>query len=490
MNAACRLSEHLLYLTQSGRSALGRTSVQFGRLNGLLNLIEGPDWHVDLPPQAVANQSCRERQNTLAALITLIQETQDLLKSAAELEPATEPRQGLVQAANALGVAHGRLQQKASELNSLVAQTTTLPSGHIFVTSAIAESLQSTNNLLQDLATELAQQADHVGQPGWAGVVTALQHAFDSNTVADSAESQLNKEDSGAILEKLAAEVEAMVQAELLWAQNTLTDKPSTTVVTPGDATIEESNEEAQQLPAAMESTSKTLGVAYLTNIADHATTALSFLAGLADSGDSSKIESGAAMLTAVVPMLRLLRAAVWQAAARCLALHRSMAKLTYITSALFAGIMEQGFCMPEGGEEGEAEEGDAKLTQGTGLGEGDTTDAKDISDELEDEDQLLGAQQKGQEEKEEPAEAQPQGADGPKGVEMDEDFDGALEDLQADENEEQEDGPEDEGEEDRLDQQMGDVGDAGEDVDERLWNGEDEEEQDAQNKVRKPPRV
>lgn len=33
------------------------------------------------------------------------------------------------------------------------------------------------------------------------------------------------------------------------------------------------------------------------------------------------------------------------------------------------------------------------------------------------------------------------------------------------------------EGDEDRIDQQMGDVGDRGEDVDERLWNQEDEED-------------
>lgn len=44
----------------------------------------------------------------------------------------------------------------------------------------------------------------------------------------------------------------------------------------------------------------------------------------------------------------------------------------------------------------------DGKISEGTGLGDGDTRGAKDVSDELEDQDQLLGAQQKGEEEKQE----------------------------------------------------------------------------------------
>ena len=88
---------------------------------------------------------------------------------------------------------------------------------------------------------------------------------------------------------------------------------------------------------------------------------------------------------------------------------------------------------------DGEGEAGEGKLTEGTGLGEGDTRGAKDITEQLEDQDQLLGAQQKGQEEKQEDAAApEPQGPEEqPKGVEMDEDFQGALEDVQPNDAEE-----------------------------------------------------
>ena len=67
------------------------------------------------------------------------------------------------------------------------------------------------------------------------------------------------------------------------------------------------------------------------------------------------------------------------------------------------------------------------------------------------------------------------------KGVEMQEDFDGALEDMPEGEEEGEQgsdaDDQEDAEGEDRLDQTMGDVGDEGEVVDERLWGKDDKPE-------------
>jgi midasin len=86
---------------------------------------------------------------------------------------------------------------------------------------------------------------------------------------------------------------------------------------------------------------------------------------------------------------------------------------------------------------DGEPQEGEGKLTEGTGLGDGDTRGAKDITEQLEDQDQMLGAQQKGEQpEREEEAQAPERPEDQTKGAEMDEDFEGALEDVQPDANE------------------------------------------------------
>ena len=62
----------------------------------------------------------------------------------------------------------------------------------------------------------------------------------------------------------------------------------------------------------------------------------------------------------------------------------------------------------------------------------------------------------------------------------MEADFEGALEDVPpADESENDEEPAE--GDEDRLQQEMGDVGDAGETVDEQLWGDDDKPEEGQQ---------
>ena len=65
---------------------------------------------------------------------------------------------------------------------------------------------------------------------------------------------------------------------------------------------------------------------------------------------------------------------------------------------------------------------------------------------------------------------------EGEKGIEMEADFDRQYEDIP--ENEQDSADEELEGDEDSVQQEMGDVGDAGETVDERLWNNEDKPEE------------
>lgn len=92
---------------------------------------------------------------------------------------------------------------------------------------------------------------------------------------------------------------------------------------------------------------------------------------------------------------------------------------------------------------------GTFKESDGTGLGEGDTSNAKDVSAQIENEDQIMGAQQRDQQ-GEQGAEADAErGAgreEGQEGVEMGQDFDGEIGDISGDE-----EGPEDEENEVRL---------------------------------------
>ncbi len=62
------------------------------------------------------------------------------------------------------------------------------------------------------------------------------------------------------------------------------------------------------------------------------------------------------------------------------------------------------------------------------------------------------------------------------KGVEMEGDFEGDIHDVPSDaENSEEEENEDEDGE--KLDQEMGDVGEQGEVVDERMWGDEDKPE-------------
>lgn len=68
---------------------------------------------------------------------------------------------------------------------------------------------------------------------------------------------------------------------------------------------------------------------------------------------------------------------------------HRSTLKLLHIHLSLFNSLLVKGFCRrPDETEEGEQQQTQDGV-EGTGMGEGEG--AKDVSDEIEDEEQLLG---------------------------------------------------------------------------------------------------
>ncbi|KAJ9508815.1 hypothetical protein QJQ45_028121 [Haematococcus lacustris] len=192
--------------------------------------------------------------------------------------------------------------------------------------------------------------------------------------------------------------------------------------------------------------------------------------------------------LAGLAPLMALVAFVLQQRAGQWLQLHRATTKLAYITITIFGNLLLDGYCAPQGEEGAGAEGGDGpgefKEVAGTGMGEGDTRGAKDVSDKITDEDQLLGAQQR--DAPKEPDQPQPQGDEekeqdkpGPEprlqGVEMEADFEGSLHDMDVDRgaNDEQSD---QEGDEQHMEQQMGEVGPNEERVDERLWDKDEEE--------------
>ncbi|ORY99187.1 hypothetical protein BCR43DRAFT_435817, partial [Syncephalastrum racemosum] len=144
---------------------------------------------------------------------------------------------------------------------------------------------------------------------------------------------------------------------------------------------------------------------------------------------------------------------------------HKSLAKLGYAFTNSFTLILSKGFCMPANADEEEGEGESEGTATGTGIGEGEGQ--KDVSNEIEDEEQVLGTQnEERQEQKDDTKEEK-------EGLEMENDFEGNLEDVEDDGQDEQSDKEDDDEEEEELDDEIGDVNDL-DGVDDKMWGDEE----------------
>jgi len=72
------------------------------------------------------------------------------------------------------------------------------------------------------------------------------------------------------------------------------------------------------------------------------------------------------------------------------IAFHKSVEKLAYVLMGIFSNLFKTGYCKKQ---EGEPQEGEDEMVSGTGMGEGKGGE-KDISDDIKDEEDLLGAKE------------------------------------------------------------------------------------------------
>ncbi|KAI8927583.1 hypothetical protein BC831DRAFT_533163 [Entophlyctis helioformis] len=216
-----------------------------------------------------------------------------------------------------------------------------------------------------------------------------------------------------------------------------------------------------------------------LASIRDLLATVESFLSSAAASGDASS--TIAALLAHLTPLFNQYFALARFRLVEHFSYSKSMSKLTYVLANLFASLFKEGFCLPNtddnGGEEGD--KGDQRMeddVNGMGIGEGEGK--KDVSDEIENEEQVEGLQeQAGKKQPPPPPDPNKHLEEEDHGIEMSNDFDGVLEEVDGDD--EEEDDKEDDDEDKRdEDEQMGDVDkDLADVVDEKLWDEDDEEQ-------------
>ena len=163
------------------------------------------------------------------------------------------------------------------------------------------------------------------------------------------------------------------------------------------------------------------------------------------------------------------------EATVRATRFHRSCCKLSMVLLGVLTELLANGFCRkPEEAEEGDDIEG----VEGMGMGEGEGE--KNVSDQIEDEEQLTGAEQEGQQKKDEGSEQKRE--EGEEAVEMEQDFDGELDDVDKEEEKEDDEEGEDE-DKDEVEREMGEVGSDEEQVlDERQGDDDLDENEDKQD--------
>ncbi|XP_035663677.1 midasin-like [Branchiostoma floridae] len=197
------------------------------------------------------------------------------------------------------------------------------------------------------------------------------------------------------------------------------------------------------------------------------------------DQDDKRDADACVYLLLNLVPMLHQYIAMTTYYLTLRLTSHRATCKLLSILLGLFSDLASKGFCLPaefsdEMGGEGATQFEDI---EGGGIGEGEG--AKDVSDQIENEDQLQDAQKPDQDREDQDPDQQPDVQDEQNAIEMSDDFDGKMHNLEPEEGENS-DSEEDETNENELDKQMGDVdGEGAEKLDEKLWGDDMEEEEE-----------
>lgn len=347
VEAATRVCEHLAYLSQQGREALEQASGTLAQLHKLCSAMSmvSPDGGV--PSQHGKVPLYQQWQGQLNHLETVSAETKELLAAAADAETAAEPRAALAGASLALAGVLTRVQHCRQELRSEWEIAPLLPFGEVLFTSDMEHALEAAVAMVEAACTELLH-SQHAAMPGWHHLAEAFQAV--ASGVASPADATAPSTSGAEALQQLMASTESIVASALVWAQNTCGSIPAGGEAEHGqhEASVDESW--AELLPKALDELNRRMGLDRAMQLVHHGSDAFAALAALADSHDPAMLSAGAAVVHAAAPLLRLMHAALWQLGARYLALHLATSKLGYIASSLFAGVVQEGFCMPDAG--------------------------------------------------------------------------------------------------------------------------------------------
>ncbi|XP_045787692.1 midasin-like [Trifolium pratense] len=164
------------------------------------------------------------------------------------------------------------------------------------------------------------------------------------------------------------------------------------------------------------------------------------------------------------------------------LAMHRSVAVTTHVIANVLVSLFSKGFGTSAENNEEDGTLNTSEDASGTGMGEG--VGLNDVSDQITDEDQLLGTREQ-QKEKQEDSNEVP--SSNKEGIEMDQDFQADAVSLSEESNENEDC----DGENEELESEMGPTGPDSEAVGEKIWDqNEDEAPKDTKEKYESGPSV
>ena len=285
-------------------------------------------------------------------------------------------------------------------------------------------------------------------------------------------------------LETLRRGVEDLVRSTLLWVQGVdAASKP----ITAKRAVVPEGEDEEEEVDGTMVTYEAASGGAVspdrLDRVARAARDVVREVKAVVDEsrvlGDAVVARFVAARVGAIAPLLGVLSTATRVVLGEYVAFHRSSCKLESVLTALFLGLCAEGFCAPPEETEGERGGGMMDDQSGTGMGAGEGK--RDVADEIENEDQILGAEDAEKREEDDTKDEKKTGdEDDDGGIEMQNDFEGTMEDVDAggDDDDDDEDPARD------AEKEMGEDGDDGDVIDERMWIDEDDANEDEKNQA------
>ncbi|KAL2892752.1 Midasin [Bienertia sinuspersici] len=155
------------------------------------------------------------------------------------------------------------------------------------------------------------------------------------------------------------------------------------------------------------------------------------------------------------------------------LAVHELVSILTHRLAEIFASLFSEGYGVRTEDQADDTQGDKTQDASGTGMGEG--AGVKDVSNQITDEDQLLGTSG----EKEEPNTMNELPSKNDEGIEMQENFEASEYSVSEDSGNEDNDDENEDDEVGQLDRAMGDTGDDGEVADEKLWDKEEDQNLD-----------